>query len=265
MGHRHAGGLHRGAAGQRLDECLPRLQREVHEGTSAARIALAALPPPMGTDGARQRMFYAAVTAVGQRFTNAEKATDYDASDALHLCAHTYGLYNAYADALQTPMPAFMSEDYFQKVMKHLANTRGATLPNFLHSPVFKHLLLDAFEQPMGRACDMLVSSARAYVQHDVLVPLLRDAFEMYPAILHDMSASVAVLLDEQEAALRRSLADVNKSQSHILTLNHYYAVRGPKAACVAPVLAVGRRAQMRADSEARLSDLLLPLSRTCR
>jgi dynamin 1-like protein len=224
--------------GQRLDECLPRLQREVHEGASAARAALAALPPPMNTDGARQRMFYAAVNAVGLRFTNAEKGIGYDASDALHVCAHAHGLYTAYADALQEATPEFMSDSYFQTVVKHLANTRGAALSNFLHFPVFKRLLLDAFEQPMARACDKLVSDLRSFVQHEVLVPLLRDAFEMYPAILHEMSASVSALLDEQEAALRCSLTDVNKSQSHVFTLNHYYTVRcGPGVSALQTLL----------------------------
>ncbi len=214
--------------GQRLDECLPRLQREVHEGVCAARAALEALPQPMDTDGARQRMFYSAVTAVGQRFASAEKGTDeYTASDALHMCARTYGMYTAYAQALHEATPEFMSEMYFETVMEHLASTRGATLPNFLHYPVFKHLLLDAFEEPMVRACDELVSSVRKYVQNEVLEPLLRKEFGMYPAIREHISASVHALLEEQETALRRSLADVNKSQlSHVFTLNHYYMVR---------------------------------------
>jgi hypothetical protein len=218
--------------GQRLDERLPRLHREVHEGASAAHAALAALPPPMNTDGARQRMFYDAVNAVGQRFSNAAKGID-DASNALHVCAHAHRLYGAYAKALLAATPAFLSQPYFEKVMAHLALTRGVALANFLNFPVFKRLLLDAYKEPMARACDKLVCDLRAYVQHEVLVPMLRDAFETFPAIQHELSASVGVLLDTQEAALQRSLAAVNKSQSQIMTQNHYYTVRAWRSYCL--------------------------------
>ena len=215
--------------GERLDLCLPRLQRDVHEGAFAARAALAALPPPMDNVSARQHMFYAAVNEVSRRFTDAEKGTDYDPGDGLNVCARTLDLYVTYAEALKAATPDFLSETYFDKVKTHLAKTRGATLANFLHFPVFKRLLLDAFEEPMACACDKLVSDLRAYVQHEVLVPLLRGSFEMYPAIMQDMCACVNAQLEKHETALRRSLSDLNKSQSRIFTLNHYYMVRDPQ------------------------------------
>lgn len=212
----------------RVEECLPRLRREVQSSAAAARKALEALPPPLDSDTARQLLFFNAITAVGMRFKDATYGIFEAGTDApLCVCARTIEMYETFDKALRNATPDFLSDEYFDIISEMLINTRGSSLPNFLRFPVFAQLLRDTFDTPLVSACETLVSDVRTYIQHTVLEPLLRTAFPSHHILSSEVIVCLQQFLDEQTGQLRKSLADVIKSQAHIFTLNHYYSVRG--------------------------------------
>ena len=216
-----------------IKSALPRIRRRVAEQKAKALAELKLMRAAITSEqesvllfserlNGVQRMFSGAAEGDFRAVNSAFRDWGAEALNKLHVAPRVYESFTKFQTDFTAAMPDFLSDRHYAHMEALSRETRGASLANFLSSPVFSRCYTESVHGKLAAPAEALVEVVRAYVQ-SVFDSLVEHEFEPWPRASALVKAHCAELLDEGQAAAAALVRGLCEQQRHIFTLNPYY------------------------------------------
>ena len=222
-----------GIQAEAVKAALPRIKRKVSEQKAKVMAELKGMRSAVTTEQESVLLFSERLNSVQRMFAGAGEG-DFRAINAafrdwppeavnkLHVAPRVYEAFTKFAADFAAAMPDFLSDKHYAHMEALSRETRGASLANFLSSPVFSRCYTESVHGKMAAPAEVLLDSCRAYVA-GVLDTLVDKEFGAWPRAAALVKGHVHELLDEGIAAAAHLVRGLCEQQRHIFTLNPYY------------------------------------------
>ncbi len=216
-----------------IKAALPRIKRKVVEQKAKVQAELKGMRSAVTSEQESVLLFSERLNSVQRMFSTAAEGDfravnaafrDWppDAVNKLHVAPRVYEAFTKFQADFGAAMPDFLSDRHYAHMEALSRETRGTSLANFLSSPVFSRCYTESVHGKMAAPADVLVDSARAYVQ-GVLDTLVEREFGTWPRAAALVKSHVGELLDDGQASAALLVRGLCEQQRHIFTLNPYY------------------------------------------
>lgn len=216
-----------------IKSALPRIRRRVAEQKAKALAELKLMRAAITSEQESVLLFSERLNSVQRMFSGAAEGDfrsvnaafrDWgaEALNKLHVAPRVYESFTKFQADFTAAMPDFLSDRHYAHMEALSRETRGASLANFLSSPVFSRCYTESVHGKLAAPAEALVEVVRAYVQ-SVFDTLVEHEFEPWPRASALVKAHCAELLDEGQAAAAALVRGLCEQQRHIFTLNPYY------------------------------------------
>ena len=216
-----------------IKAALPRIKRKVAEQKAKVMQELKGMRSAVTTEqesvllfserlNSVQRMFAGAAEGDFRSVNSAFREWPADQVNKLHVAPRVYERFTQFATDFGTAMPDFLSDKHYTHMENLSRETRGASLANFLSSPVFSRCYTESVHGKMASPAEALVESVRAYIQ-TVLDTLVEHEFGTYPRACSLVKSHINELLDDGQVAASHLVKGLCEQQRHIFTLNPLY------------------------------------------
>ncbi len=216
-----------------IKAALPRIKRKVAEQRAKVLAELKGMRSAVTSEQESVLLFSERLNAVQRMFAGAGEG-DFRAVNAafrdwppeavnkLHVAPRVYEAFTKFQADFSAAMPDFLSDKHYTHMEALSRETRGASLANFLSSPVFSRCYTESVHGKMAAPADVLVESVRCYVQ-GVLDTLVEREFGAWPRAAALVKGHCSELLDAGQAAAAHLVTGLCAQQRHIFTLNPFY------------------------------------------
>ena len=216
-----------------IKAALPRIKRKVAEQKAKTMNELKSMRSAVTTEQESVLLFSERLNSVQRMFSGAGEGDfrtinaafrdwPQEAVNKLHVAPRVYEAFTKFATDFGNAMPDFLSDKHYAHMEALSRETRGASLANFLSSPVFSRCYTESVHGKMLAPAEALVDNCRAYVQ-GVLDTLVEHEFGTWPRAAALVKAHVHELLDDGQAESAHLVRGLCEQQRHIFTLNPYY------------------------------------------
>ena len=216
-----------------LKACLPKIKRKVAEQKAKVLAELKGMRSAVTTEQESvllfserlnqvQRMFSGAAEGDFRAVNHAFRDWPSEALNRLHVAPRVYESFTKFQQDFAAAMPDFLSEKHYAHMEALSRETRGASLANFLSSPVFSRCYTDSVHGKLAAPAEALVEAVRALVTA-VFESLVEREFGAWPRAAALVKQHVNELLDDGQAAATHLVRGLCEQQRHIFTLNPFY------------------------------------------
>ena len=216
-----------------VETFIPEIKLLLSTKLMDAEAELERLTPACATDAARASRMNEMVRRVDLDLHDIMSGARHFADEKLHLPAKWVTLATEYGEIIRSATPAFLSDEYMEKLKASLEEVQGVSPPNFMSSPVFRKALADVFfaeATSIHEANGVLLSGAKTMVSQ--MQDAMQEALEVkvdeyvtdFPRLNQFIKERILELLQKQaKSVMQLSEALLKAEAAKPFTFNHYY------------------------------------------